>query len=103
MRMAVLPTGKPNLPVLPDTGSPCFSESTSSLSSTHTSVGWTVGPGVEWKFSPVWSVKAEYLYAELGSQDNTIRYTYGPTPGPALHGPRAGALPAGSMRSAARP
>ena len=26
----------------------------------------------------VWSVKAEYLYAELGSQHNTIVYTYGP-------------------------
>jgi outer membrane immunogenic protein len=57
---------------------PCFGESTTSLSSTHTSVGWTAGAGVEWKLSPVWSVKAEYLYAELGSQNNTLAYTYGP-------------------------
>jgi outer membrane immunogenic protein len=57
---------------------PCFTESTTSLSSTHTSVGWTLGAGVEWKLTPVWSVKAEYLYAELGSQNNTIVYTYGP-------------------------
>jgi outer membrane immunogenic protein len=56
----------------------CFSESTTATSSTHTSVGWTAGAGVEWKLSPVWSVKAEYLYAELGSQHNTIVYTYGP-------------------------
>ena len=57
---------------------PCQNESTTSTSSTHTSVGWTAGAGVEWKLSPVWSVKAEYLYAELGSQHNTIVYTYGP-------------------------
>ena len=42
-------------------------------------MGWTAGAGVEWKLTPVWSVKAEYLYAELGSQPaNTIVYTYGP-------------------------
>ena len=62
---------------LPGPPFPC-TESTTSLSSTHTSVGWTVGAGVEWKLTPVWSVKAEYLYAELGSQNNTIVYTYGP-------------------------
>jgi outer membrane immunogenic protein len=60
---------------------PCFTESTTSLSSSHTSVGWTAGAGVEWKLSPVWSVKAEYLYVDLGSnQTNTITYTYGPNP-----------------------
>ena len=31
-----------------------------------TRVGWTVGGGVEWMFSPNWSVKAEYLYYDLG-------------------------------------
>ena len=41
------------------------------------SVGWTAGAGVEWKLTPVWSVKAEYLYVDLGSnQTNTITYTY---------------------------
>jgi outer membrane immunogenic protein len=57
---------------------PCFSETTTATYSTHTTVGWTVGAGVEWKLTPVWSVKAEYLYAELGGQSNTIVYTYGP-------------------------
>jgi outer membrane immunogenic protein len=42
-------------------------------------VGWTVGAGVEWKFAPQWSVKAEYLYVDLGSISNTIPYTYGPS------------------------
>jgi outer membrane immunogenic protein len=57
---------------------PCQNESTTATSSTHMSAGWTAGAGVEWKLTPVWSVKAEYLYAELGSQSNTIVYTYGP-------------------------
>ncbi|MFO1110566.1 MAG: outer membrane protein [Bradyrhizobium sp.] len=33
--------------------------------------GWTAGVGGEWKFNPNWSLKAEYLYYDLGSQ--TIR------------------------------
>ncbi len=32
-----------------------------------TQVGWAAGAGVEWKFAPQWSVKAEYLYVDLGS------------------------------------
>jgi outer membrane immunogenic protein len=44
-----------------------------------TSAGWTVGGGVEWKFAPQWSVKAEYLYVDLGDTNTTINYTYGPT------------------------
>jgi outer membrane immunogenic protein len=39
---------------------------------------WTFGTGVEWSFAPFWSVKAEYLYVNFGSQSNTIWYTYGP-------------------------
>jgi outer membrane immunogenic protein len=42
-------------------------------------VGWTVGAGVEWRFAPQWSVKAEYLYVDLGSISNTIPYNYGPS------------------------
>ena len=32
-----------------------------------TLVGWTAGGGVEWAFMPQWSVKAEYLYYDLGN------------------------------------
>jgi outer membrane immunogenic protein len=61
----------------PTFGPPCFTESSASLSSNHMSVGWTAGAGVEWKLTSVWSVKAEYLYVDLGSnQTNTITYTY---------------------------
>jgi outer membrane immunogenic protein len=40
----------------------------------NTRVGWTAGGGVEWLFAPNWSVKAEYLYYDLGS------VTYGLSP-----------------------
>ena len=48
--------------------------------------GWTLGAGAEWAFAPNWSVKAEYLYYDLGSAtyggglltsrlpDGTVRY-----------------------------
>ena len=39
-----------------------------------TRVGYTLGGGAEWMFAPRWSVKAEYLYYDLG------RATYGVTP-----------------------
>ena len=32
----------------------------------NTQVGWTAGGGVEWMLAPNWSVKAEYLYYDLG-------------------------------------
>ena len=40
-------------------------------SANQTKLGWTVGAGAEWAFAPRWSVKAEYLYVDLG----TITYT----------------------------
>jgi outer membrane immunogenic protein len=36
------------------------------LSETHTQAGWTAGAGIEVGFAPQWSVKAEYLYVDLG-------------------------------------
>jgi outer membrane immunogenic protein len=41
--------------------------------------GWTVGAGVEWRFAPQWSMKAEYLYVDLGSISSTLNYNYGPS------------------------
>ncbi|GLI91030.1 alginate export family protein [Methylocystis echinoides] len=32
-----------------------------------TLVGWTAGGGLEWMFMPNWSLKAEYLYYDLGA------------------------------------
>jgi outer membrane immunogenic protein len=52
--------------------------STSNLS-TYNLFGWTAGAGIEWQFTPAWSIKAEYLYVDLGSaQTSTITYSYPP-------------------------
>jgi outer membrane immunogenic protein len=55
---------------------------TASSSSTRT--GWVVGGGIEWAFAANWSVKAEYLYADLGNTTNRSIYTTlaGATPFP---------------------
>jgi len=34
-------------------------------------VGWTLGLGTEWMFAPAWTVKVEYLFADLGSETFT--------------------------------
>jgi outer membrane immunogenic protein len=36
-----------------------------------TNLGWTVGGGFEWALNHHWSVKAEYLYYDLGNQSRT--------------------------------
>jgi len=40
--------------------------------STTTRLGWTGGGGLEWKFLPAWSVKAEYLYLHMQNYNVTI-------------------------------
>jgi len=37
------------------------------VNGTATNVGWTAGGGIEYAFTRNWSVKAEYLYVNLGS------------------------------------
>ena len=36
------------------------------LTAKNTEAGWTAGAGIEWGFAPNWSVKAEYLFVDLG-------------------------------------
>jgi outer membrane immunogenic protein len=43
-----------------------------SATSSGTTAGWTVGGGVEWMFAPKWSLKAEYLYVDLGNRSATL-------------------------------
>ena len=45
----------------------------SASNSSSTDFGWTLGGGVEWQASPGFSLKAEYLYYDLGS--NTLAVT----------------------------
>jgi outer membrane immunogenic protein len=40
--------------------------------STTVRPGWTGGGGIEWKFLPAWSVKAEYLYFHMQNYNTTI-------------------------------
>jgi|HubBroStandDraft_4_1064222.scaffolds.fasta_scaffold285434_1 outer membrane immunogenic protein len=40
------------------------------------SAGWTLGAGGEWMFDRRWSLKAEYLYVDLGNVSSTINYAY---------------------------
>jgi outer membrane immunogenic protein len=51
---------------------PTVSPYFSSGSLNNTRVGWTAGGGVEWMFLPNWSLKAEYLYYDLGSVSYTL-------------------------------
>lgn len=45
-------------------------------SSSTTMVGWTAGGGAEWMFMPNWSVKAEYLYYDLGNASGSVVSSY---------------------------
>ncbi len=42
---------------------------TAFASAEKTGTGWTAGAGIEYAFLPNWSVRAEYLYVDLGSFD----------------------------------
>jgi outer membrane immunogenic protein len=41
-------------------------------SNAESKVGWTAGFGGEWKFSPTWSAKLEYLHVELPGTSATL-------------------------------
>jgi outer membrane immunogenic protein len=56
---------------------PSATEASTANIISSTSAGWTVGAGAEWMFAPQWSVKAEYLYVDLGTNSSTITYAYG--------------------------
>lgn len=48
-----------------------FSNATESASISQTRTGWTVGGGGEYALMNGWSVKAEYLYVDLGRESTT--------------------------------
>ena len=52
---------------------------------TENRIGWTAGAGVEWAFTPEWSVKLEYDYYGFGTKSLSFIDTAilgGPAPGP---------------------
>jgi outer membrane immunogenic protein len=50
-------------------------------SQSETRAGWTLGGGLEWMFAPRWTVKAEYLYYDLGTETLNQPLTLNPLPG----------------------
>ena len=42
------------------------------LTESHTNVGWTAGVGAEYRFTPNWSAKIEYLYIDLANSNFVI-------------------------------
>ena len=55
--------GNSNTPI----GGP-VSATGATVSESNTRVGWTLGAGLEKKFTPNWSAKLEYLYVDLGTK-----------------------------------
>ena len=45
-----------------------------SLSRSETRSGWTVGGGIEVALSRNWTAKAEYLYVDLGTRDQSLAF-----------------------------
>jgi outer membrane immunogenic protein len=45
--------------------------------SARSDIGWTVGGGVEYAMTEHWTVKAEYLYYDLGNKSSTVSFNYG--------------------------
>jgi outer membrane immunogenic protein len=66
------------------TGCPCGPFPSVAASVSTARAGWTVGAGAEYMFLPHWTVKAEYLYYDLGS----VTYAL-----PALVQPAVGGAP----------
>jgi outer membrane immunogenic protein len=44
------------------------------VSSSSTRVGYAAGGGIEFQIAPRWTVNAEYLYVNLGTTTNTLRF-----------------------------
>jgi outer membrane immunogenic protein len=56
-------------------GGPTLATATATSGANNTRAGWTVGAGVEWAIARQWSAKAEYLYVDLGTFNNTFTGT----------------------------
>jgi outer membrane immunogenic protein len=78
-----------------------------SYSASSTKAGWTLGGGVEGQLTRNWSVKAEYLYMDLGSTTDTFStfYTTGGQADSAQLAPlsvKISSAPASTINGAAR-
>jgi outer membrane immunogenic protein len=62
----------PGSPSLSCNGPTPINISPGSAGYSATMVGYTAGGGVEWMFFPNWSLKAEYIYYNLGNVETTL-------------------------------
>jgi outer membrane immunogenic protein len=65
----------------PDPSCPLLNGFCSAGSAAKTMAGWTVGAGAEYAIARNWTVKAEYLYYNLGRQDYRLQSLNDPTQG----------------------
>lgn len=49
------------------------------VSGEYNHIGWTAGGGAEWMFAPDWTLKAEYMYVDLGKEKYVPTGTTTPT------------------------
>lgn len=59
-------------------------------SASENHIGWTVGAGAEWMFARNWSLKVEYLYADLGNAAYRYTGTAYPNAAPCVGPPAVG-------------
>src|ERR1700722_5456932 len=64
--------GKGGAAVLGSKGSTTTAIPGFTVDNSNTFAGWTAGGGVEYKFTPSWSLKAEYLHFDFGSETATL-------------------------------
>jgi outer membrane immunogenic protein len=50
-------------------------ENTTAVTFSNFNTGWVAGGGIEWMFSPNWTVRAEYLHIDLGKVSNILNLT----------------------------
>lgn len=53
-------------------GGPCVGGNLATVTASQTRAGWTVGGGIEYHVGGNWTVKAEYLYVDLGTFSPSI-------------------------------
>ena len=58
-----------------------YSWGSGGLSGSEAKLGWTIGAGLEWAFSPKWSTFVDYSYYDFGKTNNVINDSYAYTCG----------------------
>lgn len=60
--------GQADIKVAANHNGPDFATPGARVSGDSNHIGWTIGGGAEWMFAPNWTLKADYLYVDLGEE-----------------------------------